>query len=87
MACSFGPAVSGRVKRRCRFCIPMVVPVDIAYDIWECLTPDMVARGHGLGCNRWGDKQYKARNVRGCRALQSAEMLNLNGITPPRESA
>ena len=72
------------MKRRCRFCIPMVVPEDIAYDIWKRLTPDMVARGHGLGCNRWGDKQYKARNVRGSRPLQRAEMLNSNGIFPPR---
>ena len=65
----------------------MVVPEDMAYDIWERLPPDMVALGRGLGCNRWGDKQYKARNVRGSRPLQSAEMLNSNGSTPPRESA
>ena len=80
MACSFGPAVSGGLKRRCRFCIPMVVPDDLAYDIWKRLTPDMVALGHGLGCNRWGDKQYKARNVRGCRPLQRAEKVELNEL-------
>ena len=78
------PQSPGGVKRRCRFCIPMVVPEDIAYDIWKRLTPDMVARGHGLGCNRWGDKQYKARNVRGCRPLQRAERLNSDWISPPR---
>jgi len=56
----------------------MVVPEDMAYDIWERLPPDMVALGRGLGCNRWGDKQYKARNVRGCRPLQGAEKIEFD---------
>ena len=72
------------MKRRYRYCIPMAVPKKLAHNIWECLTPDMAELRHGLGCNRWGDKQYKARNVRGCRPLQRAEMLNSDGITPPR---
>ena len=84
MACSFWPRSLRGVKRRYRYCIPMAVPKKLAYNIWECLTPDMAELGYGLGCNRWGDKQYKARNVRGCRPLQRAEMLNSDGITPPR---
>ena len=75
------------MKRLYRFCIAIVGPEEMAFDIWKRQTPDMAELRHDLGCNRWGDKQYKARNVRGCRPLQRAEMLNTNGIIPPRESA
>ena len=54
----------------------MIVPKSLAYSIWERLTPDMVALGHGLGCNRWGDKQYSTRSVRGCRSRQRAALRN-----------
>ena len=72
------------MKRRYRYCIVIVAPEEMAFDIWERRTPDMAELRHGLGCNRWGDKQYKARNVRGCRPLQRAKMLNSDGVTPPR---
>ena len=74
------------MARRCRYCIPMIVPESLAYSIWERLTPDMAELGHGLGCNRWGDKQYKTRSVRGRRLLQKAEMWDWDGILAQRYS-
>ena len=75
---------SGQVARRCRYCIPMIVPEELAYSIWERQTPDMVAEGHELGCNRWGDKQYSTRSVRSCRSRRRAALWNSNGIIAQR---
>mmetsp|Transcript_9599 Transcript_9599/g.26759 ORF Transcript_9599/g.26759 Transcript_9599/m.26759 type:complete len:340 (+) Transcript_9599:1-1020(+) len=45
------------------YCVPLIVPELIAYNIWERLPPDLA--GWCPGCNRWGEKQWPEREQLG----------------------
>ncbi|CAJ1398462.1 unnamed protein product [Effrenium voratum] len=60
---------------RAAFCIPMIVPTAIAYNIFECQTPDLQAKGVPLGTD------YKGREVHGSRDVWVVRVAAREAVT------
>ena len=60
---------------RAAFCIPMIVPKAISYNIFQRQTPELEARGVALGADYKGRAVHKSRDVFVVRALDKQQRV------------
>ena len=64
------------IGHRAAFCIPMLVPLSMAYNIFERQTPDMKAEGHPLGTDYEGRAVHRNRDVWVMRVEENLSVQN-----------
>ena len=55
--------LAGGRRANAAYCIPIIAPQSVVYDIWKRTAPDLVLDDVQLGCNRWKQKQWHGRDV------------------------
>lgn len=64
------------IGHRAAFCIPMLVPMSMAYNIFERQTPDMKAEGHPVGTDYKGRVVHHNRDVWVMRVEENLSVQN-----------
>lgn len=71
-------AILSNPKRRdcADYCIPIIAPAGLVYDIWQRAPPDLASRVPGLGYNKWGELQWRGRDVKVLQVSEGAQLCS-----------